>query len=465
MIHRQRIRLFAPVFYFSLILLLWTGCASYVERMEPVKIHMRQGDFDAALIELDKRFGEKDDDLVLLMERGLLLRYAERYEESNLVFEQAEQLADDLYTKSISRTLSALITSDRSLAYEGEDFERVIINYYRAMNYLDLDKPDDALVECRKVIRKLDYYQEQYEGDDPKKYVTDPFILYLTGLIYESTGEINDAYISFKKAVAAFEDESLLSAPPPPSLHGDLITAGRILGFSDEVEFFQKKYGSENPREEIPPDHGEIILLIETGFVPMKIEHSISLPILEDEEDEEIEDLSVKLRKRSRYHREYTDVHYWLKVALPGYPPYEPPFWVSVTAGERDAHIVEDFDILARASLDDRMPNILLRAIVRALVKYFATTKGEDAVEKEHGEVAGKIIGGLLNVAAAATENADLRAWLGLPRVIRMVRFVRPSGMAAIPIVFRSRDGYTTTTEISVEVFPGRTRFVAHRVF
>jgi hypothetical protein len=333
------------------------------------------------------------------------------------------------------------------------------------MNYLDLDKPEDALVECRKVISKLDYYQEQYEGDDPKKYVTDPFILYLTGLIYESTGEINDAYISYKKAAAAFEDESLLSAPPPPSLHSDLITAGRILGFSDEIEFFLKTYGSANSREEIPPDHGEIILMIETGFIPMKIEHSISLPILEDEEDEEIEDLSVKLRKRSRYHREYTDVHYWLKVALPGYPPYEPPFWASVTAGERDAHIVEDFDILARASLEDRMPNILLRAIVRALVKYFATTKGEDAVEKEHGEVAGKIIGGLLNVAAAATENADLRGWLGLPRVIRMVRLTRPAGMATIPIVLKSRDGYTTTDKITVEVHPGRTQFAAHRVF
>ena len=465
MIHRRRIRFLDPVVNSLLILFLLSGCASYVERMEPVKMHMRHGDFDAALMELEKRFGDKDDDLVLLMERGLLLRYAGRFEESNSVFEQAEQLADDLYTKSISRTLSALITSDRSLAYEGEDFERVIINYYRAMNYLDLGMPEDALVECRKVISKLDNYKEQYDGEDPKKYITDPFILYLTGLIYESMGEINDAYISYKKAAVAFEEGPLLSAPPPPTLFDDLISAGKVLGFSDEVEFYQRKHGTAEMKQPLPPDYGEIVLMIETGFIPMKIEHSISLPILEDEEDEEIEDLSVKLRERSRVERKYTDVHYWLKVALPGYPPYEPPFWSSVSAGGRDAFMVEDFDVLARASLDDHMPDILLRAIVRALVKYFATTKGEDAVEKEHGFVAGKVVGGLLNVAAAATENADLRGWLGLPRNIYIVRLIRPSGTVTIPITLKNRQGYSTTDEIEVDVSPGRTRFTAHRIF
>ncbi len=382
--------------------------------MTPVKAQLRQGHPEKALEELDRGFGENENDLVYLMEKGLLLRYAGGFEESNAVFEEAEQLAEDLYTKSISKNLASFITSDKALPYEGEDFERIIINYFRAMNYLDLGLPEDALVECRKVEAKLQFYEQKYEGD--KKYRKDPFIHYLTGLIHESSGEINDAYISYKKAEEAFSDLSdFLGVRGPKYIGGDLLRTASALGFSNEMEEIRREYPHSVRRDRIPDGKGEVVLFVEAGFVPMKTEVSLNLPILENEKDDEIEDLAYRMRGRARIDRDWDHVHYWLKVALPGYQPPAPSPWTGVEAEGESGSLVENLDTLARVSLEDRMPTVLLRALVRALAKYLASTKGEDAIADKHGDTAGAVFGALFNIAAVASERADLEGCLRWP--------------------------------------------------
>ncbi len=462
--HRSIVRLFGSI----MVAALSIGCASHASRMGPVRDLLRQGRTSVALEELDKRFGDKSEDLVYLMERGLLLRYAGQLDQSNEVFEQAENLADDLYTKSISRSLAALITSDTTLPYEGEDFERVVINYYRAMNYLDLTQTEDALVECRKVISKLRQYREKYEGESPKKYKTDPFIHYLTGLLYLRVHEINDAYISFKKANAAFDEESTeLGVSRPAMLGDDLLTAATQLGFTSDIIEIEKAYPRCRVREQLSPGQGELFVFVEVGFIPMKTEVALTVPILESEkDDDDAVELTHRLRGRAVMRRTWDDVHYWLRIALPSYPPPLPPFWATVDVGGTQATFMQNLDVLARSSLSDRMPNILLRALVRAVAKYLASTKGEDAVEEKHGETAGAVVGGLLNLMAAATERADLRSWLGLPREIYVARLRLPGGPAPLEITLKDRSGRSLDRGVmNVTVAAGETNFVAFRFF
>ena len=133
-----------------LICALFAGCATYGSRMEQTRMLFSQGNYDDALKKLDKTKSGSSE-LLYLLEKGMILHYARRYEESNNTFEAAEILAEDLYTKSVSKELGAFLTSDNILPYEGEKFERALIHYYRAFNYIHLKLPDDALVECRKV--------------------------------------------------------------------------------------------------------------------------------------------------------------------------------------------------------------------------------------------------------------------------------------------------------------------------
>lgn len=450
----------------ALGVLLVAGCASYVDRMAPVKAELRSGNVQAALARLDARFKGHDDDLVYLMERGLLLRYAGRLDESNTAFERAEQRADDLYTKSISQNAASLLTADTILPYEGEDFERVLIHYYRALNYLDLGQTEGALVECRKAQRKLQFYEESH-GEGSKKYRTDPFVHYLMGLIQESAGDLNDAYVSYKKAVQGFQDqEDVLGVALPASLVDDLFTATHRLSFFDEVDYLRRQYPSVARRPPPPPGDVELIVLVEVGFAPSKVEMDLRIPILESEKNEDPARLTGTLRERAYERRSWQRVHYWLRMALPAYPPAGAPPWRAVEVEGEPAMLVENIEVMARASLDDRMPRVLLKTIARALAKYLATTKSEDAVAKKHGSSAGSAVGAILNLAAVATEQADLRAWLGLPREIHMVRLHVPAERRQITIRVAGQAGGVIAQEsIPVRHAGGPVTFVAHRVF
>jgi len=86
-----------------------------------------------------------------------------------------------------------MLSNDLTLPYEGEDFETVLINVVAALNYVLLNQWDDALVEARKVDHKLNVINDRY--DKKNVYKEDAFARYLSGILYEGKGELNDAFI------------------------------------------------------------------------------------------------------------------------------------------------------------------------------------------------------------------------------------------------------------------------------
>ena len=120
------------------LLCLSLGCSPY--SMKEVRIAFEEGDFDGALIELDAD-GKGQAKLPYLFERGLITHYGDQFDESNRTFELAEITSDDLYTKSVSREAVSLVTSDNLRSYAGSQYERLLIHYYRAFNYVYLNMP------------------------------------------------------------------------------------------------------------------------------------------------------------------------------------------------------------------------------------------------------------------------------------------------------------------------------------
>ena len=202
---------------FLVLLCLSFGCSPY--SMEEVQIAFEQGDFDGALIELDAK-GKRQAKLPYLFERGLVAHYGDRFDESNRTFELAEITSDDLYTKSISREAVSLVTSDNLRSYVGSQYERLLIHYYRAFNYVYLNMPDDALVECRKASRLLQFYADAHENYE---FVGAAFIAYLSGILYEWAGDWNDAFIAYRWAERAYKQYGSLGVPFPQDVGTSLV--------------------------------------------------------------------------------------------------------------------------------------------------------------------------------------------------------------------------------------------------
>jgi hypothetical protein len=442
-----------------------TGCASYTQVALQVRDPLVRGDFAAAetLLVAKKPGG---DGLPYLMELGLVLRYRGELERSNQVFDEAELLVDDLYTKSISKEALALVTSDETIPYDGEMWERVLVNYYRALNYVDLGSYEDALVECRKINQKLQVYGDA--SDKPPTYATDAFAQYLTALLYEAGGQVDDAWISLRHADSAYVGyEKAYGLPAPVSLKRDMLRLARQQGYADDERRLRERWGDvEAPSTEELLEKGEIVVFWEEGFIPAKIQQDLFVPILKhDVRDDRLvwaRTLAGRAELRPAY--EKTELEYLLRIAVPTYPPRAPSErrgWAELSVGGATARSepVEDLDAIARRGLEDRMGAILFKTILRALAKY-AISKG---VESKKGDVAGTLV----NLVTAATEKADTRSWITLPRAVHLVRLVVPPGVHDVELACHSggaADAEVVTFE-DVEVGAGEVRFLSHRTF
>ena len=419
---------------FLLLLCLSLGCSPY--NMEEVRIAFEKGDFDGALIELDAD-GKGKAKLPYLFERGLIAHYGDLFHESNRTFEFAEITSDDLYTKSISREAVSLVTSDNLRSYAGSQYERLLIHYYRAFNYVYLDMPDDALVECRKASRLLQFYAD---SDENYEFVGAAFIAYLSAILYEWAGDWNDAFIAYRWAERAYKQyEEVLGIPLPQDVGKSLVRLAGKLGFQEEFEKYAAIYG-EPP--EYAPDSGELILLYETGFVPPKIEENIVFPILKVDpivqEDADRDEKRVReygrtlIRRRNKQYRE-VEIEYLLRVAIPTYRSNRPRIVgidVDTAYGGASGVLVEDIEAAAIKTFESELPIIMLRTVVRGVLKYLGFRRAN-----QEGEVAGRLFN-LLNVV---TESADTRSWQTLPNQIFLVRMRLPAGKHNITLSFSDR--------------------------
>ena len=445
-----------------LLLALGPTCAHHPGKMQAIRRLMATDGYQAALEE----FGEIDrdeGDVLYLLEWGLLLHYAGEYARSNEVFERAEILSEDLYTKSISREAAALVTSDLVLEYVPKPYEQVLINYFRALNYIFLGEKEGALVECRKAVDKLMVYSEE----DKRPYRRDAFIEYLTGILYEWDGDVNDAFISYRSAIWGYWIyDQQFGIADPQYLTCDALRTARLLGFTEEADRLDPGDPAACADRSGDPELAKVVIFLEQGFVPARQAWSVNVPILKSEAKgagEHPYDFSVGIHSRIYGHTyDADDIDYFLRVALPVYPGRTPPPDVPALLlnGRRiEPHLCEDVFAIAKEELDHDMPRIVAKTLARALIKYKAT----DAV----GDKYGKLWGTVANIAAAATEQADLRAWLSLPRAIHIaVAYAEPGcySLTAEP-TGGGRESEYDPWAVDLDLEAGTTNFVRIRVY
>ena len=132
------------IFIIGLLAIFIAGCGAYSGLSQPVQSAFMRGDYLQALAALDKAKVDKKDKLLYFLDKGALLHYAGEYEKSNEAFSEAEDLADQLETKSATKEVGATLTNETLLPYAGEKYERLLINVFKMLNYAALDEWDEA---------------------------------------------------------------------------------------------------------------------------------------------------------------------------------------------------------------------------------------------------------------------------------------------------------------------------------
>ncbi|MCI0529305.1 MAG: hypothetical protein L0Y56_17850 [Nitrospira sp.] len=433
--------------------LLWfvSACSPITHHYIQVEHYISRQDFfkaDAVIEKQAKGYGAKN---VLLydMDRAMALHLAGQYIESNKFLDLAEQRAEQLYTKSLTAEAGAMLTNDNTLPYEGEDFERVMINLIAALNYIYLDEIDEALVETRKVDHKLNLLNDRYEKKNV--YKEDAFARYLSGILYEAKAESSDAWIDYRKAYEAYQDyQKQYGTPIPQMLKADLLRMTDLLGLTVEHREYLDQFGTIPwMRHKEYRRYGEIILISYNGLSPVKEDYFITAPVPDGEGGVYILNIAMP-----RFISRPTDVaNAIMKVQGTGVTPLQ-------------TVLVEDITAIAIKNLENRIGRITAKAIARATAKYMVSRTIREKANKEDKPLPRILSDVGTNLYSLLSEQSDKRSWRTLPGEVQMARLLVPPGTYQVEVQYLNRHGQEITQRAfpEVKILAGEKKFLSSRV-
>ncbi len=467
-----------------LAFVLLAGCGPSVNRYLLIEASLRVHDAkgaDAIVQRSEKEYGEKSR-LLYGMDRGMTLQLAGDYQQSNAVLEQAEEELDRLYTRKIRTETLAFMTNDTALPYEGDPYEQVLINVLKAVNYAVLGQWQDALVEARRIDHRLNVLSDRTQ--EKNAYREDSFARYLSGILYESTGDVNNAFIAYRNAYETFEATRAWSHTAVPSqLREDLLRTADALHFTQELAEYQHVFPSTKWETSQALQHlAQVVVISYNGRAPRKEDQFLDLPI-------SLDALQLVLLNRGfsqanqHSNRAVDTVLYGfngrvVRVALPRLIPQKTQVPVDTvnlipdngTRVTLNTELVHNVTALAEKALSERMAGITVKALARAATKFAlaegATRGAQHAAGKDAGPWVGLLVGLLTKSLAVASEEADKRSWQTLPDEIHLARVWVPPGRYQVHnrLVGESHDPLESEAMQTLSLGPGETAVLLQRV-
>lgn len=251
----------------AFMLLLLPGCVSshYSREFLQVEDSYYNGDYDAAVAqtrELASITGSKEL-MLYSMEAGVIFHTMGDIESSDRAFRQADALAQQL-SRSTMEEISSFILNETEKKFIGQNFERVLIKYYLALNRLAEGDLENAKVYFRDLnyeLHDMKYFDELYKQNAAARY--------LDAVVSEQLGDYNDARVQLKNLAALF-----------PSLLEEIREAQYVLAVKEGVKEDQERFsqGAETiaafntEGEPIPyrSDLAEIVLINYAGQAAVK---------------------------------------------------------------------------------------------------------------------------------------------------------------------------------------------------
>ena len=419
--------------YFVVVMI--SGCASISAKKELSAFNTlyASGQYlDAADLELKKIGDEKSDPSYLLqmLQAGAALRYAKNHLQSTKLFDECENIIkyhnEQWFGSLAGSAIASVLVNSASLDYHGEEYDGVMVNTYKALNFWKVGQNDLARVEFNRALdrqrrakerfaeeiskMKEAIHQKQLEenrkvkqnemdGIDIHKTVNNPeidkilkekysnlyafkaypdfvnpFTTYMAGLFFLFEGDYQKASILLKETCGMVGEN--------PVVADDFLTVEKILD--------GKKVQGHSTW-----------IIFENGLGPEKQEFRIDLPIFL---------VSNKVK--------------YAGIALPQltFRSGAFPHLVVKTGGNATVKTMAlaSMDRIIQTEFKKRYPLILTRAVISMLMK----TYGQYVAQKHLGN-----IGGLLAaVYQLATTAADIRMWTALPKDFQVARIVTPKG-------------------------------------
>jgi hypothetical protein len=404
------------------ILTFFTGCNAPRDQLAAFNVYFENFDYENsacfAAKKISKRKNPKGEDLLWALQLGTVNRIQQKYTESTEVFDKAENMLKYFDGQSkLGDGVGSAIVNDNVIPYRGEEYDGIMVNVYKALNFIAEKKYDLARVEFNRALDRQRRAKEKFNDEIRKlraeleskqkqnkftksnvenpataellaqKYPNlynfeaypdfiNPFATYLAGVFFNLVSDHGKAVDLFKESCGMVSDNDYIAE--------DLQVTENILDGKDRLE-------------------STVWLIFENGLGPLKRELRIDIPLF-------VKTNSVK----------------YVGIALPElyFRSRACQYLVADIDGkDYRTQPVSDMDRVVQTEFSKDYQGILTRAIISATVK----TAAQYALENENSK--GAAIASIFMAAYSfATTAADVRIWTSLPKEFQVARFPKPEG-------------------------------------
>ncbi len=433
----------------SLVLLLtiplvFTGCSAivpHVEQKRPITEAWKHGQVASAVQDLTKKAAKHKEDrdaVVWRLEQGTALRAANQFKESNDAFAAAEKMIDGYDQKAkvdLGRQTEAILVNQAMLPYRGRDYDRVLMNTYRALNFMQRGDLSSARRELTRA-----YQRQQDSIDANKSRISRAEVEAEEDLAKSKNKAAAKEMVENAKSNPKFNEELqalnpnltgmkaytdyvnpftvylegvffMAAAEGPSDLERSRTSLQRSLAFNEGSEFVKSDLAMvENiiNGQALPPT---TYVIFETGMAPAREQIKIRVPLILAG----VTEVPYLVAAFPVLKRQDNQVPY-LKVIVGGSNV------VTTTLASMDSVVGHAFR--------NELPVIITKTLVSTAVKAVATAAINKALEKKSEKESGmtKL---LVNLALAILQElfavADTRTWCTLPKEYQFARFQTPA--------------------------------------
>lgn len=416
--------------YCLLTALLFGGCATHAHQLETVRTDYYSGNLERANTQIAELIvKQKRDADALKLDRAVVELTSGQPAQAERTLREVRDRLDHLEQKDVREQILAMVNDDQSIAWAGDDYEKVLVRTFLALSNLMHDG-EDANAYALQIDEKQNQIIQQLEAER----------------------EENQAELDFKRvAIGPYIHAALIEER---HLDYDDLERSRLKVADWKSDFRDAKIDLARAQTGVhsAPGNGVLYVFCLVGRGPHKVE-AVEVPT------------SVAMLIADRILNAVTEQEITPTVAPIKVPIVAPGrsliSEVNVFVdGQRAGTTATIMDVsdFAVAQSQASLPNTVARAVVRRTLKKAAIYAVKDKVGAEAAPLAdiGLTVAG---IAWEATENADTRCWGLLPDKIQVLRIELPQGSHDITLDPTGRGG-SGRAVTNVQIADGRNTYM-----
>ncbi|MCP4256933.1 MAG: hypothetical protein GY774_05310 [Planctomycetes bacterium] len=402
-----------------LILPFFAGCNAPKDQLDVFNGHFVRFDFEKsaqfAKKKISKRKNPKGEDLLWALQLGTVQRIQQDYIKSTESFDKAEDMLKYFDEQSrIGDGIGSVIVNDNMIPYRGEEYDGIMVNVYKALNFMAEKRFDLARVEFNRALDRQRRAKEKFneeinklrsemekeqQNELTKSNVENPKTAELLAQKYPNLRNF-EAYPDFVNPFATYLAGVFFNLVYDPAKAVDLLKESYGM-VGDNGYIAEDLSVTENILDGTGRLEDTVWLIFENGLGPVKNELRMDIPLFVATDD--VKYVGIALPELF-----FRNKAYQYLVA-------------EVDGRDYQTHLISDMDRVIQTEFSKDYAGILTRAIISATAKAVA----QYALEK-HDSSDSSAASVVMAVYSFITTAADVRIWTSLPKEFQVARFPKP---------------------------------------